>query len=48
VEEIAAYATSETYGKINEKSLAPIQKSYVVMDYAENRFGTGNGRTAKL
>ena len=48
VEEIAAYATSETYGKINEKFLAPIRKSYVVMDYAEHRFGTGNGRTAKL
>ena len=48
VEEIATYATSETYAKINEAFLAPIRKSYVVMDYAEHRFGTGNGRLCKL
>lgn len=49
VSEIAAYATSEEYQKINAELLAPIRKSYVVMDYAEHPSGgMGTGTTAKL
>jgi hypothetical protein len=48
VQEIADYATSADYQKINDELLAPIRKSYVVMDYAEHRMGTGTGSTSKL
>lgn len=48
VEEIAAYATSPEYQKINDAQLAPIRKKYVVMDYAEHRSGAGTGATSKL
>lgn len=34
VSEIATYATSDTYQKINDEFLAPIRNKYVVMDYA--------------
>lgn len=48
VQEIAAYATSAAYQKINDQLLAPIRKGYVVMDYAEHRLGMGTGTTSKL
>jgi len=48
VKEISNYATSDDYQKINNELLAPIRKSYVVMDYAEHRLGTGTGTSSKL
>lgn len=48
VEEIADYATSDEYQKINTDLLAPIRKNYVVIDFAEHRFATGSGTTSKL
>lgn len=48
VKEISDYANSEAYQKINASLLAPIRKSYVVMDFAEHRFGMGAGTTCKL
>lgn len=48
VKEIAEYATSDAYQKINAELLAPIRKNYVVIDFAEHRFATGSGTTSKL
>mmetsp|Transcript_126511 Transcript_126511/g.369653 ORF Transcript_126511/g.369653 Transcript_126511/m.369653 type:complete len:251 (-) Transcript_126511:53-805(-) len=48
VQEISDYANSEAYQKINGALLAPIRKSYVVMDFAEHRAGMGAGATSKL
>mmetsp|Transcript_86527 Transcript_86527/g.217906 ORF Transcript_86527/g.217906 Transcript_86527/m.217906 type:complete len:251 (+) Transcript_86527:46-798(+) len=48
VQEIVDYATSEAYQTINKELLAPIRKSYVVMDIAEHRLGMGSGATSKL
>lgn len=48
VKEIADYATSDAYQKINAELLAPIRKNYVVIDFAEHRFGMGSGTTSKL
>jgi len=48
VKEIADYANSDAYQKINADLLAPIRKKYVVMDFAEHGFGMGAGRTSKL
>jgi len=48
VKEIADYAFSDAYQEINKALLAPIRKSYVVMDFAEHRLGMGAGAKAKL
>eukprot|EP00930_Biecheleria_cincta_P000894 TRINITY_DN102087_c0_g1_i1.p1 TRINITY_DN102087_c0_g1~~TRINITY_DN102087_c0_g1_i1.p1 ORF type:complete len:275 (+),score=51.91 TRINITY_DN102087_c0_g1_i1:73-825(+) len=48
VQEICEYANSHAYQKINSTLLAPIRKNYVVIDFAEHRFGTGTGATSKL
>jgi len=48
VQEISDYANSDAYQKINAELLAPIRKSYVVMDFAEHRLGMGTGTTSKL
>ena len=49
VQEISDYANSDAYQKINKELLAPIRKSYVVMDFAEHRGpGMGKGTLCKL
>jgi len=58
VKEIADYATSAAYQKINTDLLAPIRKNYVVIDFAEHHCGDktsyearmhgGTGTTSKL
>lgn len=48
VKEIKDYANSDAYQQINAALLAPVRKSYVVMDFAEHRFGMGTGTTSKL
>lgn len=48
VQEISDYANSDAYQKINTELLAPVRKSYVVMDFAEHRLGMGAGSMSKL
>lgn len=48
VQEISDYANSDAYQKINTELLAPIRKTYVVMDFAEHGDNMGTGRTSKV
>lgn len=48
VREISDYANSDAYQTINSELLAPMRKAYVVMDFAEHRFGTRTGAASKL